>query len=244
MNKVLVNLAILFSVVIISAKAATAQDFKPVLLVQEPEHVFTPMGFDDNDNVQMVLHGYLSDTCHKTGPVYTRVDKEHKTIYVRNTVYFYSGCWCAAVLTPYLQTLNLGLLGVGSYDVVVEKPDGTFQKMAALPVAVAKTPSPDDYLYAPVDHLHFTQRQAPQSSEITLSGVFRNSCMTLKDVKVTYRPNHVVEVQPIAEMDTTNCTIDAKPFEATVKINPAYRGTALIHVRSLNGQSLNQVVDL
>lgn len=94
MKRILVCLVVLCSVAMIPVKVM-AQDFKPALVVQEPENVFTPMGFDDNDDVQIVLYGNLTDTCHKSGPVYTRVDRDRKTIYVRNTVYFYSGCWCA-----------------------------------------------------------------------------------------------------------------------------------------------------
>ena len=239
MNKSFVLLSVAVAMIAIEQRSL-AEDLSPALLVQPPENVFTPMGFDDNDNSQVVLFGNLPDTCHKVGPMHYRVDKEKKTIFVRNEVYFYSGCWCADVLVPYTQALNIGVLNAGNYEIAVEKPDGSFQKMAALPIAVATTLSPDDYLYAPVEYVHL-EKHGADAPELVVNGVFHNSCMILKELKVTYRPNHVIEVQPIAELEGTNCTSDARLFSQKIKLTGTLKGRTLIHVRSLNGQSLNQV---
>ncbi len=244
MKSVLVCLVVIFSVMGVNEGSASAQDLKPALVVQAPENVFTPMGFDDNDNAQLVLFGNLSDTCHKTGPVTAVVSNVQKSITVRDSVYVYSSGWCADVLTPYLEVVNLGMLAQGDYLVVAEKPDGTFKSMATLPITLARRSSPDDYLYAPVDHLHVARLSGTESSEIVLSGVFHNTCMVLKDTKVTYRQNNVIEVLPIAAMAASGCKPEARTFETTVKLNPTLHGRTLIHVRSLNGQSLNQVVEL
>lgn len=222
----------------------SAHDFKPELVVQPPENTFAPLGFDDNDNSQVVLYGNLPNTCHKAGPTHYKVDKDRKTVFIRNEVYFYPGCWCAEVLVPYLQTVNLGMLPAGEYDIVVENSDGTFKKMSTIPVAVSRTASPDDYLYAPVEQLHFVSAQGGNPAEVELSGTFLNTCMSLKDILVNYRPNHVIEIQPIAAMEKTDCSNEPRPFKAKVKIKDSVHGRALLHVRSLNGQALNRVVDL
>jgi hypothetical protein len=221
-----------------------AEEYKPEVIVQTPENVFTPQGFDDNDNVQIVLYGNLPDTCHKIGPAYTKVDKEHKTIYVKNTAYYYPGCFCADVLVPYLTTVNVGILKTGGYEVVVERADGSFDKAANLPISVATSASPDDFIYAPVEHMHFVAQHRENVPQVILSGIFRSTCMTLKDIKVNYRANHVIEIQPIAEVEKSGCLNDARLFQATVRLKANLRGRALLHVRSLNGQSINQVVDL
>ena len=244
MKKYLVCLSVVLSIVT-SARSSLASDFKPAIVVQTPENVFAPMGFDNNDNAQIVLYGNLPDTCHKAGTVRYRIDKSRKTIFIRNEVYFYSGCWCADVLVPYIQTVNLGVLREGNYEIVVEAPDGSFKKMARFPVSVSTTAGPDEYLYAPVENVHFKKGNGSEPSEVLITGAFRNSCMYLEDVKVTYRPNHVIEIQPVAGMQKGNdCVPDFRLFSAKVELKDSVHGRALIHVRSLNGQALNQVIEL
>jgi hypothetical protein len=222
---------------------SSAKDFQPELIVDAPENVFAPYGFDNNDNSQIVIYGNLIDTCHKTGPIQMRVDQSRKVILLRNQIYYYPGCWCADVLTPYTQTINLGVLKTGAYEVVVEKSDGSMEKVASFPVTASMSSSPDDFLYAPVDHVHFNKKSGDSPNEVTLTGTFRNTCMKLRDIKVNYRPNHVIEILPIAEMADKNCEKAEKPFKASIPLK-ANSGRALIHVRSLNGQSINQVVEL
>lgn len=243
MKKYLVVLSVILSVFAV-ANFAHAGDFKPVVKVQLPENAFAPMGFDDNDNAQIVLFGNLPDTCHKAGAVRVRVDRERKTIFIRNEVLFYQGCWCADVLTPYIQTVNLGVLPAGVYSVAIEAPNGSLQRMARLPVSIAMTASPDEHLYAPVEQVQFNGGHDYTSPEAVISGTIRNSCMVLTDIKVNYRLNHVIEFLPIVEMKGENCAPELRPFSAKVKISEAYRGRTLLHVRSLNGQALNQVVEL
>ena len=86
MMKYLVCLSFVF-LIITFPRSVSADDFKPAIVVQLPENVFSPMGFDDNDNAQIVLYGNLPDTCHKAGSVRYRVDKQRKTIFIRNEVY-------------------------------------------------------------------------------------------------------------------------------------------------------------
>jgi hypothetical protein len=236
------SFSVLFAMLTLGSSAALAESLKPALVLQPTENVFAPLGFDDNDNVQLVLYGNLSDTCHKAGPVKTRIDREAKTIYISNHSYYYTGCWCADVLVPFTSTVNLGIVAAGNYNVVLEKEDGGFEKMAELPITIARSNSPDDYLYAPVDHVQFNAKQGAR--EITISGTFQSSCMTLNNVKVTYRPNHVIEILPIADMAESGCRPEARPFESTIKVRDDVHGRALIHVRSLNGQSINRVVEL
>lgn len=219
-------------------KAALADDFSPVLVPQVPENVFAPSGFDNNDNAQVVIYGNLPNTCHKAGPVDHHIDHERKIIYVRNQSYFYSGCWCAEVMTPFVHAIDLGPLKAGEYEVLAQNPDSTFTKMAKFPVAVTTSADPDEYLYAPVEQLVI------ENGKITLSGTFKSSCMSLKEVKLNYRPNRVIEVLPIAEMAEEGCEKQSRPFKATVKIKESAAGRVLIHVRSLNGKALNQVVEL
>lgn len=221
-----------------------ANELKPTLVPQEPEHVFTPLGFDSNDNSQVVLYGTLPNTCYKVGPIRYRVDQKKKAVFVQSTAYHYPGHWCAEVMVPYQQVVNLGILKEGNYDISVASRDGSYQNMGKLPVSTATSTKPDENLYAPVEQVFLRKGDGGASSEVVVSGVFRNTCMQLKELQVTYRPNRVIEVLPLAQIRRTNCAPEMRPFTATAVLSGLAKGKALIHVRSLNGQALNQVSDL
>lgn len=225
-----------------TAALATGPDFKPALITKITERVFTPHGFDDNDNVQVVLDGELKNTCYKAGPVRAKVDAATNTIWIHDHNYYYEGSWCAEVVTPYVRPVELGILEQGRYKVVVENDEGLTIQKGEMKVTASSTLAPDDYLYAPVSEMS-VKAGRDGNPQLTLRGTFANTCMKLKAVRPQYSPDNVIEVLPIAEMGTTNCQTMDVPFSETIPLTKVPTGRTLIHVRSLNGQSLNRVFE-
>ncbi len=220
---------------------ASANDIGPALITKVTERVFTPHGFDDNDNVQVVLDGELQSTCYRAGPVEASVDKDTKTIRIHDHNYFYEGCWCAEVVTPYVRAVDIGILPHGNYSVVVENDEGRTLRKGAMNITLATTLAPDDFLYAPVSEASVSIPTDGSNPKLTLRGNFSNTCMTLKEIRPTYSPGNVIEVLPIADMKSENCAEALVPFTVTVPLTNVPKGRTLVHVRSLNGQALNQV---
>jgi len=83
-----------------------------------------------------------------------------------------------------------------------------------------------------------------------LKGRLPGSCTRLKEVKVITRKANIVEVLPIidsgsARDSAAGCFENFVGFEKEIPVNlPAWKGRALFHVRSLNGQALNKVLEL
>lgn len=208
-----------------------------------PSEVFVPVGFDDNDNTQVVLDGIFPNTCYKVSEPSVEIDKAGKKIQIVDKAFYHKGSVCLYMLVPYFKTVNLGVLPEAQYDVEIRDASGRFIKAAAINVAKATTSDPDNYLYAPVEEVVVNQSGAvPQ---LVLRGNFTQSCLRVKEVKVSiYRnPNNVVVVQPIAEEDGSVCKEVIKPFVERVELAEAPAGKALIHVRSLNGQALNRMIN-
>ena len=228
----------------------TLETLQPALISITPDHIFAPMGFDDNDNAQVVLDGELSDTCHKLGPTSFKIDEANQRIYVQQQAYYYPGAWCAQVRVPYVQTLNLGLLRAGQYEIVTQREDGTLISASMLPVAAATTLSPDDHLYAPVTDVFLEKSLGTLEGQdvfhtLFVSGSFNNSCMKFKEMKMIVRDNNVIEILPLVEMDKTGgCSQLVTEFNVGVSLKSIPKGRHLIHIRSLNGQSINRVADL
>lgn len=216
----------------------------PELVTIAPEHVFSPRGFDNNDNAQITIAGNLPSTCFKTGPVSTRVDHATKTVYVKNQAYFYPGCWCLQVLVPFTQTVDLGVLPVGQYQVVAEQGNGVFHQKSTLPISYSTNSGPDDYLYALVDDAQIEPAHAARSKVLTISGILASTCMDVSDVRVVYRDGSVIEVLPkVTLRDEAECAPAKIAFKRKVKLSPNWKGETLVHVRSLNGQALNKITE-
>ncbi|MEZ4750957.1 MAG: hypothetical protein R3B54_10145 [Bdellovibrionota bacterium] len=104
--------SIFFTLVLslIFAVNANADDAdKPVLQAVASVKAFVPVGFDDNDQSQIVIAGRFPNTCYQVGPYEVKVDDADKSITVTQYAYVYSGV-CLRMLVPYTQTVELGCL--------------------------------------------------------------------------------------------------------------------------------------
>ena len=230
--------------IIAAILAAPIMAFAVDVIDYAPATVFAPIGFDSNDNAQLILDGTFPNTCYKVGEANVKVDKTHMRIEVRDTALHYKGGVCLYMLVPYFKTVNLGVLSEGKYELVVMAKDGTATRAGSMDVSKATTTEPDDYLYAPVEEA--TMDQAGTEPLLTIRGSFTKSCYRIKEVRVmTFTtPNSMIEVLPIAEEDGSVCRDEQRSFEEKVVIKNAPTGRTLLHIRSLNGQAVNRVLNM
>lgn len=219
---------------------------KPSSINLMPQTLFIPSGFDDNDRVQIVLSGHLPDSCYKAGDAKAEVNADKNEIHIKNSAYMYAGSLCAQVVTPYAHTLNLGVLPMGAYKIYVQDEQNNPVEKGTITIAASASPEPDDFLYAPVqDVILEDSSNSNEQPKLTLKGRFTSDCMHLQEVRVLYQNSQVIEVLPIAVMDTKADCKEAKiPFESSVQLQSPWTGNVLIYVRSLNGQSINKIVEL
>jgi hypothetical protein len=234
-------LTVLLTSAIALAPNANADGFPKPTLVNVPlEHVFMPSGFDDNDNAQIVIHGEFPSTCYKAAKPQVRVDRKSHTIAISARAYVYTGCFCAEVMVPFSQTIDLGVLGDGEQRIVELDDKGKLRKERFMNISRSMSSAPDDFLYAPVKQVIVDRTVSPAG--LILTGTFPNDCMTLGKVKVLTRKKDIIEVLPIADYaENRKCKAVSRPFVHRIRLKSEPTGDVLIHVRALNGQSLNQV---
>lgn len=210
-----------------------------------PSDIFAPVGFDSNDNTQIVLAGTYPNTCYKVGEPSVTIDKANKRVFVQDKAFHHQGI-CLYMMVPYHKAVNLGVMEAGDYDIMLgdQSNPSAAVKTGQLAVAKATSTSADDYLYAPVEEASLVKDNA--DLQLTLKGTFTKSCYQIKNVKVSMvtSPNNMIIVQPIAEEDGSTCFETEKGFEKTVTIKNAPEGRTLLHIRSLNGQAINRVLNL
>jgi hypothetical protein len=225
-----------------------AADQNPVEVPAEIEKIFIPQGFDDNDNVEVVVHGNFPNTCYQVGNVEAKVDAQARTVTVSATSFKYPGKFCIQSITPFIQTVKLGLIPEGNYQVIYSKDE---QVRNSLDVTRRKTESPDDYLYATVENAYIDVNFETGKQALKMQGhfpFFFIGCMVLKDVRVLKSSGDVLVVQPIAEIVTDEAVCDTqtadRSFDYTSGLTEPFQGEGLLHVRTLNGTSLNRFIDI
>lgn len=220
---------------LILGPASWAESPSTPTVVNAPlEKAYVPVGFDDNDNVQIMAAGKFANTCLKVGPARTVVDHEHAVITVWHTAYEYSGN-CVPMEVSFTSNLNVGLVPEGDYEII----DGTSRNsLGQIHIDPSKSVEADEFLYAPL----FDAFVLTTESSLLLVGNFSDACTTMKEVRVNYHPG-VVVVQPIVKRPKKKqCVSTTIPFVETVKLDSSLKGTQLLHVRSMNGQAINKVV--
>lgn len=243
--KTLLTSALAGLVALMSSQAMALSD-EPVVFNQLPSAMYVPVGFDTNDNSQIVIEGQFDNSCYRPGVTEYQVDYASKTILINNKAQKYQSDFCLMVILEYKKEINLGLLNVpGDYKVMFMDNSGQSESLGMINIAPASTSAADDYIYAPVREARYDKPTLDKNGEVVLRGTFTNSCMKMDRVIVS-RPNvGVIQVLPIAKMeDRTDCRVlkdNPVPFEERISLKGFGSGRVLIHVRSLNGQAVNLI---
>ncbi len=222
---------------IILSGAASAN---PTTVNVAVERAFVPVGFDSNDRTQFAVEGTFHNTCYRVGPYALKVDSKLKTITMQQQAYKYDGMVCLQMMVPFTQVINVGILDEGNYKLL----DATTGKqIGTLPVEKSVTAGPDSFLYAPVTDAYIVEGETAEKHTLVVTGSFGDRCSTFEDIKIGYQDN-VLVVQPIVKRITeATCSSEKVRFLKTIDLREDLKGIYLLHVRSLNGQAINKMVE-
>lgn len=231
--------ASIFVLVSVFAGSDALAESAPVKVPVLYDKLFAPNGFDSNDHIQIVGEGLFRNACYRSAGADVSIDEASKTIRVNPVAYEYSG-FCLQVLLPFDRVMDVGILSAGKWQVVQEGDRG--KKLGEFTVRRALQETPDDHLYAPISQAF--HRQKDGRSEITVTGTFSNSCLSLQEVRTSVE-NNVIVVQPIAALASrAGCSEGRFEFSRTITMDHIEGGHYLLHVRSMNGKAVNSLVDI
>jgi hypothetical protein len=230
----------------LGAGASVALADQPSEVTAPVEKVFVPYGFDSNDNVELIVHGHFPSTCYKTGSATAVVDEARRVVTLDVKAYSYNALMCAQVMVPFSQTVKLGTVAPGTYRIeVADRPDAV---TAPLVVGETQSSSPDDFLYASVAQVDLAASGNGQY-QVTIAGeypYFYVGCMVIREVRTYLSPGNTLVVMPVAEIvHGVECQAQtSKKFTVTKTVGGLEPAEYLVHVRVLNGESVNRFVDL
>lgn len=228
----------------------------PLLTVLAPD-----VGFDTNDNVQVVAYGKLPSACYHLGQATAEATADPHIFNVYQYAARDTSGTCQegvtptaaqAIQAPFTSEISLGQLTTGTYRFNYTQlgPSGTLVAAStSLTVATAAAPTVGDIPFAPTSSIAVPDViNGSDHIVTTISGVLITSCMKLNPT-VQVVPELNVNVYVLGPTVTTTpheiCANIVTPFSKTVDLGPAGKpGYYLVQVRSMNGRAVNHVIQV
>jgi hypothetical protein len=203
------------------------------------DHVYSVKGFDNNDNTQVMVSGYLPNPCYKAPEAKSRVEGKRIYIEVTGLRDDTPGRVCPQMIVPFLEAVSVGVLPSGSYEVEVN--GGTqWAQHSVLTVSDARSSAVDDFFYANVEYIE----RRPDSRTVLLTGYQPTSCIRLREIRVISNERDAYAILPIMEQVSQACPLIYMPFTYEFEVpRDLDFERVLLHVRALNGKSVNAIFD-
>jgi hypothetical protein len=226
----------------LSGEGQLSRSTQPILKLTEAhavdvEHLFVPRGFDDNDNSQIVMDGWLNSTCDESVKPEYRVHAPSRTIEVAAIAERVSGI-CLPVLRRFTAIVDIGTLPAGTYRIVTNN----YQLVREMVVEEAPSAGRDDHVYAQVDEVSIGfQTNEAGALTFELKGKIPQSCLQWQDLQID-DSGETIEIRPILQEDGSECVASSEEFVKTgVLPSRSSDGRYLLHVRSYDGHAVNKV---
>jgi hypothetical protein len=216
---------------------------EPTLVEVPVRRVFFPaQGYDNNDNIQIVIEGDVPDPCFVLGnPTVSRdaagVITVHQFAWRRHNDVCNEGDLLGE--SPYSEEVSLGMLKAGDYRIAFS-PDDDKTDYRKLHVEVAPVRTTDNFNYARVTSLQVRDVILEGDSVmVTLGGPFTESCNHLKEPVAFERLGDTIVIRPI-ELNLGDCGWSLHYFEKKIDLGVLPPGEYLVHVRSRNGKVIEK----
>lgn len=198
--------------------------------------LFVPVGFDDNDEIVVVADGYLASPCLKLTTPLVLPNLQTKRIVVQPRAKLVEGECKWDFRVPFTQVITLTSLPKGNYLVTTEDGKATER----LGVVEATTGAVDNSMYAPIDKVRIRITEEGKF-EAVVEGRFSDNCFRVSEMKL-FNSGKTLELLPMMDRrEGGDCEPKETPFVARHVLPDLAPGRYLLHVRSLNGQSANDV---
>ena len=211
----------------------------PVEVLVPIDHIYSPNGFDSNDNTEVIVEGRLPNLCHKSPWSKVEVKPGKIEITVSALKYEDNNPFCVPMEVPFIQPVSVGLLNKGNYDIVVNGKS-IYEQKGAISIAELQTPAADDFIYANVAYVE----KEEGSRMVKLKGYTPSDCLNWDEVKFVSNGTDTLAVLPKMKQIYSTCPMKMVPFEKEIEVPKVLdRKSVLLHVRVMDGKSVNTLFD-
>lgn len=228
------------------ATLLSSMSFAQTQVIDAPvDHLFVPAGFDNNDNIELVVTGLFPNPCYKRNDVKVEVNGDIIDIKVTAIL---SGddksTMCAAMVVPFKENVIVGNLQGGDYKIVVNR-NTVYELKNKIHVSEAASQNQDDHLYAMVNHIELGFTGGTTGSAF-LVGWRTSDCLEVDRVEYLSNGSDTLSIMPIMKKVREFCPMKMTRLHIPVHFNPENftHSKILLMSRTLEGRSVNNLVNL
>ena len=219
-----------------------AQANSPEVVTSPIDHLFVPKGFDNNDNVEIVVTGKYPNPCYTRNNSVVEI-RDNKVLITVTSLLRESGENCNPMSVPFTEAITVGNLQAGPYEIIVN--GGTnYEQTESLNVEISNSTGVDEHIYAIVDYIElgFTGGISGIAFLMVRSP---SDCVVFDRVEYLANGKDTLSVQPIMKKISDNCIEKVKRFEIPIKFDPQSfkHKDLLIFVRSIEGKSIHSIIN-
>ena len=211
----------------------------PEIVLSPLEHLYVPKGFDSNDSVEVIVTGYFPNPCYSRNNVEVSVNDALINITVTALEPEMSSrlkLTCPDMIVPFKEVVSIGNLQGGNYKIVV---NGLLKD--SLQVDESTSSAVDEHIYAAVDWI-----EKKTQNEFILHTTLYSPCFKLDRIEVISNSKDTLSILPVMKQISQHCPMKGVPVNYPVRLDFTEMkvNRPLLHVRTLDGKSVNAIVDL
>ena len=210
----------------------------PIATIIPVDHIYSPKGFDSNDNTEIIISGHLPNLCHKAPQ--TKVEVKGRQIEVTMEAYRYdaSNPFCPEVIIPFVESVSVGVLDKGIYNITVNGKS-VFEKKASIGISESTSDAIDDYAYANVEYVE----KSLGSDVVKLRGYNPSDCFQFEEIIVVSNNKDTYSVLPKMKKISDFCPMKMVPFSYEMVVPDTIKAEkVLLHVREIGRASCRERV--
>ena len=229
----LLNLEIIFLIALSSVGYAGT----PVKTLVPVDEVFVPKGFDVNDNSEIIVSGYLPNLCHKSPQTEVQVQGKKIQVTVSALKYSETNPYCPEMIVPFLETVKVGVLDKGNYNIVINEKT-QYEKKSTIAISESSSNALDEHIYANV----FYVDEVEGTHTVKLKGYNPSDCLVFDHIEILSNDKNTYSILPIMKKVRDFCPMKMTPFSHEVEVPKLLeRNKILLHVRGMDGNSVNSI---
>lgn len=202
------------------------------------DHLYIPSGFDSNDNVEVVVTGFLPNLCHKNPDAKVSFTGGEVNIEVTSLYYDESNPFCPEMVVPFTLPVSLGVLDSGEYKIAVNA-NNQKSKTGRLVVQESISNAIDNYHYAYVENV----LKKEGSHRIHLKGYNPSDCFVLEKIEAQSNGADTFSILPKMKQVRDFCPMKMVPFTYEFDVPKSLnKKRILLHVRTMDGKSINTIM--
>ena len=228
-----INTLVILSLIMAAIGVAHGESNAPRKTEVPVDNTYIPKGFDSNDDVEVVVEGYLPNLCYQNPSADVKVKKKTIDISLQAYTSDSPGQNCAEMIVPFLKPVSVGVLDKGFYEVKVNG-----ENKGEMLVGEASSDAINEQAYA---NVHYIKR-VQGTRTVKFEGLNPSECMVFDHIEYRSNGEDTYSVLPVMKQVNDFCPMKMTPFSIQWDVPKKLDSEKiLLHVRGMDGKSVNSL---